>query len=115
MESYKSNVDNMTFNGTLDAANSSTPVHMPRDGSSSESRDGSIESYIQGVQATRQELGHSDSALVERTIEFLLENTPTIIFANTGSGERTTDVVNPNTQTIIPWAATNQLSLGPVN
>ncbi|KAK4368658.1 hypothetical protein RND71_012450 [Anisodus tanguticus] len=79
MERYKSNVDNSTFNGTLNAATDSTPANVPRDGS--------IMSRIQELQATYEKLGHSYSAPFPTTA---------------GSGERMADVVNSSTQAVIP-------------
>ncbi|KAJ8568728.1 hypothetical protein K7X08_030950 [Anisodus acutangulus] len=79
MERYKSNADNSTFNGTLNAATDSTPANVPRDGS--------IMSRIQELQATYEKLGHSYSAPFP---------------ANAGSGERMADVVNSSTQAVIP-------------
>ncbi|MCD9644380.1 hypothetical protein HAX54_032578, partial [Datura stramonium] len=54
MESFKSDADNMTFNGNLNAATSSTPIDMPRYESSSESKDGSIHTHIQAAFELRE-------------------------------------------------------------
>ncbi|KAJ8568726.1 hypothetical protein K7X08_030948 [Anisodus acutangulus] len=42
MESYNSDADNVTFNGTLNVTTNSTTANMSRDGSSTKSRDISI-------------------------------------------------------------------------
>ncbi|XP_009612513.1 uncharacterized protein [Nicotiana tomentosiformis] len=118
MESSNSNAENSTFSGTLNASANSTPTNMPRNVT--------IQSHIEEVQA---ELGQSDRASAEfmsnqedvndsshaefclvcqrmisgsATLNSLLEHTHDILSANAGGGERTADVIDSSTQTMIP-------------
>ncbi|KAK4368655.1 hypothetical protein RND71_012447 [Anisodus tanguticus] len=77
MQSYKSNADNSTFNGTLNAGTTST-ANVPRDGSTTMSMVDSIMSQIQELQAAYKKLGHSYCAPFS---------------TNAGSGERMADVL----------------------
>ncbi|MCD7461046.1 RING finger protein 24 [Datura stramonium] len=106
MERSRPNADDSTFNGVLN----SIPDQIPRDRSSTDRRDGSVQelrhSYFASVEGINR-CSHGEfclfcPAILSWMLSSPLGYTNALISANTSSGERTTYLLNPYTLTTTP-------------